>query len=420
MAAVRGIRCRSAFWVLVAALTLAIALGGVSSAQTTLSVWGLWGSGTSYEAVRTIMDRFQAENPDVVIEYTPIRHAEYIEKVLLGHVSGTGPDVLFLADEWFESAYRAGILSPLPRDFEEEIREAFYANPLTIGEREGVLYGIPTEFNLYVLMWNQDLFDEAGIAGPPEKWEEWRLYAQRLTRRDADDRITRAGLNMYFGGGSDFTTFFANLLATNGHEGYPDDLTRINLTDPLAIETLEFVQELYLQHRVWEPGAPGYATGNLAMTITHYGDSGNLRRNVPALFESSHIATIPRNRGDHANLFWGWAITVPLSAKHPDEAWRFVRYFTNSENTGYFADTKGHIITRRDTFHTFRDHWIDQEPTLVQYATAHAAWHPAWDHVYDIAGPLLLKATQGEISAVEALANITDQVRAVALEAEGR
>lgn len=109
-----------------------------------------------------------------------------------------------------------------------------------------------------------------------------------------------------------------------------------------------------------------------------------------------------------------------MGAKHPDEAWRFVRYFTNSENTRYFADMKGHIIIRRDTFHTFRDHWTAKEPGLVQYPTAHAAWHPEWDHVYDIAGPLLIKAVEGEISVAQALANITDQVRAVTLEMENR
>lgn len=410
-------------WLLISLHVVAVALLFGSSvplyAQTTLDVWGIWSSGAAYDAIHTIIEKYEAENPDVTVEYNVVSWREYLDKTIIAHATDTAPDVLFLADEWVEVAYRAGVLGPLPSPLEHEVRQVFFPNPLQMGEREGRLYGIPTEFNVYGLVWNEALFQESGIPSAPETWDEMQDYARRLTRWSGDS-ISQAGLYLYFDHASEIVAVFNNLLATNGHEGFVDDLTQLSLNDTVAVETLQFLQDLYLHNRVWAPDAPDYSTGRLAMRMDHYGHSGNLRSEFPELFEASHITSLPRNRGDHANLYWGWIATVPSRSANTDAAWDFVQYFTNSENTRLFADAMGFIITRKDTLHDFRDHWTEAEHELIAHATVHAAYHPAWNDVYDIAGPLLSQAIQGDISPFEALETITTRVRAVASEADSR
>ena len=52
-------------------------------------------------------------------------------------------------------------------------------------------YGI----DVYGLTWNKDHFKEAGLdpEKPPKTWDEFRDYAKKLTKRDAQGNITRVG-----------------------------------------------------------------------------------------------------------------------------------------------------------------------------------------------------------------------------------
>ncbi len=61
---------------------------------------------------------------------------------------------------------------------------------------KGRMWGYPQYgIDVYGLTWNKDQFKEAGLdpEKPPRTWAEFREYAKKLTRRDAQGNITRVG-----------------------------------------------------------------------------------------------------------------------------------------------------------------------------------------------------------------------------------
>ena len=60
--------------------------------------------------------------------------------------------------------------------------------------REGDNYwALPTAVRSLALFYNERLFDEAGIDGPPETMDEFIEVAKKLTKTDGAGNITQVG-----------------------------------------------------------------------------------------------------------------------------------------------------------------------------------------------------------------------------------
>lgn len=144
-------------------------------------------------------ERFREETGiEVVVEYQPA--SELHEKLTLALAAGIAPDSLtdhsgygaFAHTEWF-----ADLRPFVERDPDVDLADFIAASVegLTVPEGmadAGKLIGIPWSVWGLTFARNATLWDEAGIAAPPQNWtwEEFLSYARRL-RRDTDgDGIT--------------------------------------------------------------------------------------------------------------------------------------------------------------------------------------------------------------------------------------
>lgn len=57
----------------------------------------------------------------------------------------------------------------------------FYDGPLESCKYDDKLYGLPLNANNLVLVYNDDMLQEAGYTEPPKTWDELREYAKKLT-----------------------------------------------------------------------------------------------------------------------------------------------------------------------------------------------------------------------------------------------
>lgn len=85
---------------------------------------------------------------------------------------------------------------------------------------EDGLYGIPFQISSYLMYWNKDLFEKAGLdpETPPATYEEWTEMAQKLT--DADSHVYGSGLS-YSNAGQNACVMqmFGGLQITENEEG---------------------------------------------------------------------------------------------------------------------------------------------------------------------------------------------------------
>ena len=213
-----------------------------------------------------------------------------------------------------------------------------YADACTL---HGRVWGLPSTPTTFALHWNKTLFRQAGLdpERPPQTIAELDDFAQRLTKRDADGRLTQIGFlpqvpgwagwafPSWFGGGlfaDDKVTAGTrpeNLAAYQWVKSYSDRYGRDDVRafisnvgtfassqDPFFSGRAAMVlQGVWLNHYI-KMYAPGMDYGAAPW---------------PAAVPEVHDFTV----ADSDMLF------IPRGAKHPREAWEFMRYMNSSNLT---------------------------------------------------------------------------------------
>jgi multiple sugar transport system substrate-binding protein len=310
------------------ALTLSTA---AAKKVLTIHPWSSMGDSSMMEQ---IVAEYEALNPDVEIEIIGrIPTYEFLMKLML---MPQMPDIVECHLDWFPELMAAGIPAPLPDDLDAEARRFFLAPTLQSLIYDGRLYGIPTTYVLYSLGYHQDLFDDIGLNQVPQTWQELEQAARKATRFNPDGSIARAGLLIpgarWTSAGESHTKIFIGLLRSNGGY-YLDDQGRPGLDRPEAVETLDFMVNLVRQNMAIADGWRDFGKQRSAMAIIPNYERPGLVTTLGESFPSLKTALIPRGKGDFATTQFGWGYFVPSTAQHPEEAWKFLEWYTMKQTS---------------------------------------------------------------------------------------
>lgn len=179
-------RFASAFF---AAAALCMATGQ-ASAQT-VTVWTFLDPAkpTGRDvALKTLIERFEAANPGVKIKVESQIFSELGSKFLLGHKTGTAPDVTFINIENIGALVKAGALAdlqkasiskwPAGQDADFFMRAAWDA-----AKSGNARYAVPLFAGTPTIFYRKDLFKQAGIDPASIKtWDALTQAAQKLTK----------------------------------------------------------------------------------------------------------------------------------------------------------------------------------------------------------------------------------------------
>ncbi|MEO1232537.1 MAG: ABC transporter substrate-binding protein [Myxococcota bacterium] len=280
--------------------------------------------------VRSLVERFEAKHPDLLVSYDPIQ-ANYMEKVQLMLGTGTAPDVFMLDAFWAPTLIEYDVLLPLESyfsatsdvdDFEPRLVGAF--------QSEGRTFGLPKDHSPLVLFYNPAMFREVGLEGPPRTWGELRRAAQRLSRDiGGDGRIDTVGFGLV--DGLEYVLPFV----WQGGGRLIDRQGRIDTSSYGLRKALSFLQEL--RREGWaklpsEVGAAwnmdGFGRGRVAMTFSGLWAINFLATTFPDI----PYATAPLPRAERADtISYVVGYVAPKATEHPEAAARLLTFLTSRE-----------------------------------------------------------------------------------------
>ncbi|GAB7266153.1 hypothetical protein DZS_09880 [Dickeya ananatis] len=148
----------------------------------------------------------------------------------------------------------------------------------------GVTYAIPFHNSTPILYYNKNLFEKAGIAQPPQTWQELLADAKKLTDQSKGQwGIMLPSTNDDYGG-----WIFSSLVRANGgnyfNENYPGE---VYYNSPTTIGALRFWQNLIYKDKVMPSGvldskqiSAAFFSGKLGMTMLSTGALGFMRENT--------------------------------------------------------------------------------------------------------------------------------------------
>ena len=306
----------------------------------TVSFLGFYGP----DGVAPLIEAFQEENPDIIVEYESVPFGE-LNQVIQSRLSGGGesPDV-YIADQPRVAALDSqGFLHDVS-DAVGDARNDWVDTALTASTVDGNLMALPLNTSTQILYYNKSLLDQAGIAYPSTSpdarmtWDELIDLARQAQEGGATygfqfDQVSRyyqlQPLMESLGGGSGLTGP-GNLQPALVNAGW--------------IQAMEFYASLFADGGVAPRGMPpeetpaAFAAGDIAFYLggTHWGGIWELF--APLDFELG-FAPHPYFEGyDPANTPTG-ALSLGVNPNSPntEAATTFAKWVTTSPvGTGIF------------------------------------------------------------------------------------
>lgn len=318
-----------------------------------LHVWGFV-MGEARYAYYALVDAFEKKYPNVNVVIGPTDRGSDLQKLLSGVVGDAPPDVFGRESQLFGDIAARGILMPLEKFIEEDLNRPdglheanFPPQVWESGKYKGTLYGIVQNVSPLVLAYNKEHFRQAGLdpERPPKTWEEWLEYTRILTLRNETGRITRLGCSPHR---LDIPLFHitqlgGRLISEDGRTCLPDVQEAIdtaNFTKALsdAMGGREAVDQFAAATLGGDLHYNPFASGLYSMSVEDDWVTFRVMTYHPD-FELG-IAPIPSPKGREpitvcmTNMIY----FIPSNARHPKEAWDFVRFFNSPEANLVYAD----------------------------------------------------------------------------------
>lgn len=315
-----------------------------SGDKTTLK-WSVWDiSSTTY--YQSLIDEFEKAHPDVTIEMVDLGSTDY-QTVLATELTGNGSDfdVVTVKDvPGYMTLVNKGVLEPLDSYISDSgVDLAQYKGLTDQITVDGKLYELPFRNDFWVLFYNKDVFDKAGVAYPTNDmtFDEYDKLARSVTVDTPGQEVYGAhyhtwrsavqlfgildGKNTILDGKYEFLKPYYDMVLAEQEDGVCQDYATLKTSG------------------LHYSGA--FAQGNVAMM------------NMGTWFISTLIEKI--KTGEYTDCTnWGIAkyphadgveagstlatitsLAIPTNAPHKDLAWEFVNFVSGAEGAEVLAAT---------------------------------------------------------------------------------
>ncbi|MBN9606834.1 MAG: ABC transporter substrate-binding protein [Actinomycetales bacterium] len=173
---------------LAAAVALTACSNGGDSGDGPVTIT-FWNSFTAADRpfVEQIVQNFNDSQDDVYVDMDIQPNDVLQQKLLPAYVAGEGPTIASLDASLFPSYAEAGVLAPVDDFYSSGLLDPSILPQASLDATtwDGQVYGVPMIATASMLYWNTDLFEAAGLDGPPTTMDELVADAKAITQYTA-------------------------------------------------------------------------------------------------------------------------------------------------------------------------------------------------------------------------------------------
>jgi sn-glycerol 3-phosphate transport system substrate-binding protein len=269
------------------------------------------------------------------------------QKLLAAIASDSQPDIAQIEIHAIPQFAASGALVPLDElmeQSEESGKEDFIPGLLNNTQYEGQTYGIPFNRSVPMFYYNVDMFEEAGISGPPETWQDVENYAKKLAKPEKK-LYGYTPVNAWW--------FFQSMVWSGGGEMTSEDFEQATFNTPEAQAGMEMWQGLKKEGVVnvrsgpeaWPQTISDFSEGRTAMFSGSAGDMGQIEDADP---DFEWRATFIPKFEEYAVPTGGANATILAKDEAKQEAaWKFIAWFTSTDQTIEWSQKTGYLPVKK-------------------------------------------------------------------------
>lgn len=373
------------------------------------------------EPFLAIIDRFMAENPDIVVESVyGGSYNESNQKLLAAHAAAMQgdksgyPSVQQTIGNSIAAFAEGGVIAPL-NDLMPAANfqlDQYFTGMIDAYSYDGQVYGIPGFVSVCpTLYYNKTITNELN-APIPTKWDEMEAWLEKVTVKDETGKTVRYGLSIAAWSADYLTSLFWQ----NGCEMFADeDQSAVAFNSPEFIETANMLKKwVDMGYVKWCYGTN--ASGNMrqsfmdgtSVAVTHtcalYKDYLNAFQpknwEIGVAFPPSQTKSIAQMGGS------GLTVMSQLTPEEKEAAFKLVAYLTNGDSNMVIAQATGYMPVSNLALESDAcKEWVGANPELqnlydhlpeVVGAPVNPAWSQLGSKLCDALGLIMIEGADAE------------------------
>lgn len=332
-----------------------------------------WSSNNSDEITwaREIVAEWNKVHPYELLQFQPVPEGQSSEEVILAAVvGGTTPDIY--SNMWqgdVELYARAGRLVPLDtlpgfRDFLYKRCDSSVVKEIT--SLDGHIYQIPWKINPIMLIYNQNMFAQAGFSNPPRTYSEFLQAAKKIQGFD----FSTGYVNRWIGYTEVVVLWWQRLfdfyplyLAASGGAPLIKD-NKVAFDNKYSVETFSFLKSLfdknYFPRERLSARQDPFLGGDIATRFTGPWEIIHAERFKPEGFRYSFSPLpVPDDFKGNAYTYGDTKnIVIFNTCKNPRLAWEFLKLMISHNGDLKLLKLTGQIPRRKD---------LTEDPEFLKY-----------------------------------------------------
>lgn len=319
-----------------------------NSAASTVLKWAIWDQKTTpyWEAMA---QAYEGSHQDVQIELVDLGSQDY-QTVLGTELSGSGSDfdIVTMKDvPGYATLVSKGVLEPLNDRIEADGIDLAKFNGTTEQVTvEGELYELPFRSDFWVLYYNKDIFDEAGVDYPTNDMtlDEYDELARSVTKTGfGDEQVYGAHYHTWRSAVQLFGVLDGEHTILDGNYDFT-----IPYYEMVKKQEEDGVCRSYIDTTASQLHySAAFAEGNTAMLNMGSWYMSTLMSSLASGEYDSELCgnwgmvKYPHPEGVEAGTTLGTitALSIPTSSQHKEEAWEFIKFASGEEGAAVMAET---------------------------------------------------------------------------------
>lgn len=365
----------------------------------------------SSEGMQRLYKDFRKQHPNITVEFQDVPAEQSQQKLTTQIAGGNPPDSAFI-DAGAVSTFASRDALVNLDDFVEhsEIVQAddYVEAFKTFVTYEDSYFGLPFDGESTGLFYRTDLFEEAGIDGPPETWEEFQETANALTKPEEQ----QYGYQI-FAPEADY--YWYPWLWQAGGELLSDDEKSVEFDSEVGKQAAEFYVGLrdvsspdHLNSNSYD-GRVAFANGQVAMYMAGAWFAGVLDEEFPKLSGKWDTAPLPEGDAGCATTIAGDALVIFADGDEIDASWKWIEFLSHPDNIAEWTyKAEGTLLPPYES-QLSSPELAEEKPVLEGFAEAmkcgqgNVIDNPKWGEAQAVLNEELGKAIYGEKSASAAL-----------------
>ena len=353
-----------------------------------------------------------AEQTGINVTIETIPFMQIHDKYLTSFMAGGGEyDLVPVRDDNVAEWGPKGWLKPLDSLITDEIKAQHFDGAFDYLTSGGSIYGVPRYVFLWQFYYNTELFEKAGLSGPPTTWADLQEYALAMTNGDEYGFITS------YGTAYSAVSVFTIRLRAEGGDFLPGGKPAFNTPEGIAA-----LKDLVALGESGGLDPNSFATGTEVNTMDLFlqGKVG-MTLGIPFTMSQANnpdmskvvgkvgVGLMPGSVVKSASLSELAGIGMTATSENDEPSWEYIKYVTSAEEQKKMALANGLIPTNLETLADAD--LAEQHPAVavageqMKYPMGQAIVVPQAYEIYTAAGNELVAALRGEKDVEAALAD---------------